>query len=418
MNLIPANTKINFVGQTRFCTPLSLVLMALSVLGFMLFGFNLGIDFRGGTQLQIVIPAEASGEVGTARVRDAFARAGFGEAEITRFGADDSREYLVRLSVSEEEVSGAIAPGPAAATPGAAAAEPAVNGTESTDSSGVPVDDADGPDERPGAAAGEAGATQPPAIPPADAGASTEPPAASGDAAAAGQPSAAPPGAAAAEGGTSAAESTEPAPLGSSLLEDVQAALTAEFGVPAQFESIETIGPRVGREITVSALQAIIVTSLLILAYIWLRFDLRYAPGAVAALLHDVMIVIGVFTWFQIEFTQQIVAALLVILGYSINDTVVIYDRIRENVAVRGKTLLADVVNESLNQTLSRTILTTGFTLIVVVALLVFGGTVLRGFALALFIGMLSGVYSTVYVASAMLIWLERRASAKAVAAA
>jgi preprotein translocase SecF subunit len=268
------------------------------------------------------------------------------------------------------------------------------------------VDDADGPDEE-GSAAGAPGASD---VPPAE----TAPPA--GAAADAATPAAAN-GAAAAAAGTAnaaAAASTISALPETGLVPEVQAALTQEFGVPVVFNSIETIGPRVGAEITWSALEALALTSFLILLYIWLRFDLRYAPGAVAALLHDVIIVVGVFVFFRIEFTQQIVAALLVILGYSINDTVVIYDRIRENVATRGKVMLADVVNESLNQTLSRTILTTGFTLIVVISLLVFGGSVLRGFALALLVGMLSGVYSTVYVASAMLVWLEKRATAKA----
>jgi preprotein translocase subunit SecF len=208
-----------------------------------------------------------------------------------------------------------------------------------------------------------------------------------------------------AEAAALAAEEEE---VASGLLGAVQRSLTADLGVPVEFNSVQSVGPRAGSELTQSAFWSFVVTSALILLYIWLRFDLRYAPGAVVAVVHDVIVTVGVFAWFQIEFDLNIVAALLVILGYQINDTIVIYDRIRENVA-RGHSLVREVVNQSLNQTLSRTILTNSFTLTVVISILVFGGPVLRGLSFALLIGMLSGVYSTIYVASALLIWLAER---------
>ena len=141
----------------------------------------------------------------------------------------------------------------------------------------------------------------------------------------------------------------------------------------------------------------------------WFRFEWQYAPGAVLALIHDVLFTAGLFSLFGWEFDMNVLAALLVIIGYSMNDTIVIFDRIRETVANRGTAELESVVNEALNSTLSRTVLTSGLTQLVVVAILLVGGPVLRGFALALFIGILVGTYSSIYIASAVLIWLARR---------
>jgi preprotein translocase subunit SecF len=387
MQLIPANTNIDFVGKMRFCSILSAAALGISILGWALLGFNLGIDFKGGTQLQIVVPEGAQGNVDEGRMRDAFARAGYSDAEVTRFGEAERRAFLVRLSSSEADSASAPSAGRALAAdaPVPPTGSPSA---EETDSSGAPVDDVDGPEEADEAAPGEPAAVKTAAQPPAPPDASLQP----------------------------AGETTEDDPAAAGLVGAVQASLTQEFGVPVVFESIESIGPRMGQEITWSAIQAVAITSLLILLYIWLRFDLQYAPGAVVALFHDVLVVAGVWVWFRLPFDQNIIAAMLVILGYSINDTVVIYDRIRENVALRGKTLIRQVVNESLNQTLSRTLLTTSFTLVVVIGLLIFGGPVLRGLSLALLVGMISGVYSTVYVATAMLIWLEERKARTAVA--
>ena len=184
--------------------------------------------------------------------------------------------------------------------------------------------------------------------------------------------------------------------------------LSGALGHAVDPQRIESIGPRVGGELRLAGVQALLLAWGLILLYIWFRFDLRYAPGAVAALVHDVVITAGVFVLLGWEFNLQVLAALLVVIGYSLNDTIVIYDRIRENLELRGSTHLEDVVNQSINQTLSRTLLTSLTTLMVVTALLVLGGPVIRDFALALMIGVTVGTYSTIYVASALLIRLER----------
>ncbi|HTO54966.1 MAG TPA: protein translocase subunit SecF [Myxococcota bacterium] len=174
-------------------------------------------------------------------------------------------------------------------------------------------------------------------------------------------------------------------------------------------KSVESVGPRVGGELRRAGVLAIVLSWVGILLYVWLRFEWQYAPGAVLALVHDVCFTAGMFSIFGWEFDMNVLAALLVIIGYSMNDTIVIYDRIRETVATRGTTELEGVVNEAINATLSRTVLTSGLTQLVVVAILLVGGPVLRGFAKALFIGIIVGTYSSIYVASAVLIWLSRR---------
>ncbi len=174
--------------------------------------------------------------------------------------------------------------------------------------------------------------------------------------------------------------------------------------------SVESVGPKVSGELVYSSILAVAATSVLIMLYIWLRFEWQFALGGVLALLHDVFITIGMFALFQIKFDLSIVAALLTILGYSINDTVVVFDRLRENL-VKYKTMpLRDVMNLSVNETLSRTLMTSVTTLIALGSLLIFGGDVIHGFALAIFVGVVLGTYSSVYVAKniVLMIGLDR----------
>ena len=172
------------------------------------------------------------------------------------------------------------------------------------------------------------------------------------------------------------------------------------------FPSVESVGPKVSGELIWSAVLAVLGATAAILIYIWLRFEWQYAVGAVIALVHDVMITVGVFAAFQIKFDLAVIAALLTILGYSINDTVVVFDRLRENL-IKFKTMpLIDVMNLSVNETLSRTVMTSGTTLIALAALLVLGGDVIRGFTFAIFFGVIIGTYSSVYVAKNVVLWL------------
>lgn len=195
----------------------------------------------------------------------------------------------------------------------------------------------------------------------------------------------------------------------------VEEALRAAIDPEMKFPSVETVGPKVSGELVYTSVLSLVVTSLFIMGYMWLRFEWQFGVGAVLALLHDVIITIGIFALFQIKFDLTIVAALLTILGYSINDTVVVFDRLRENLQKYKQMPLRDVMNLSVNETLARTLMTSVTTLLAVGAMLVFGGDVLRGFSLAIFIGVLFGTYSSVYVAKniVLMIGLDRSEKVK-----
>ncbi|MBH24142.1 MAG: protein translocase subunit SecF [Myxococcales bacterium] len=178
-------------------------------------------------------------------------------------------------------------------------------------------------------------------------------------------------------------------------------------------ERVETVGPRVGEQLRNSGLLSILLAMLFILIYIAFRFDVRYAPGAVLALFHDILITLGFYAALQIEVSLPIIAALLTIVGYSLNDTIVIFDRIRENFTLLGDKSIEETVNISINDSLSRTLLTSVTTLIAVLALYAFAGDLVRQFAFALIVGVIVGTYSSTFVASPVLIfmhnWMEER---------
>ncbi len=172
------------------------------------------------------------------------------------------------------------------------------------------------------------------------------------------------------------------------------------------FPSVESVGPKVSAELIWTALLAVAAGSLGIWIYVWLRFEWQFAVGSVAALVHDVVVTVGVFSIFQLKFDMTIVAALLTILGYSINDTVVIFDRLRENLAKYKTMPLRDMMNLTANETLSRTIMTAMTTLISLICLFIFGGDVIRGFVFAMLFGVVIGTYSTLYVAKNIVLML------------
>ena len=182
---------------------------------------------------------------------------------------------------------------------------------------------------------------------------------------------------------------------------------------PFQVLRVETVGPAVGKNLRQNATMSLLLGVVGILIYVMFRFNLKYGVAGIVALFHDVFVAVGALALTHRQFDLTIVAALLTIAGYSINDTIVIYDRIRENLRLVKKGSFIDVVNLSVNQTLGRTILTTGVTMLVVIALLFWGGAVLNDFAFCLFIGMISGVYSTVYIASPLIISWQKRSAAK-----
>jgi len=173
-----------------------------------------------------------------------------------------------------------------------------------------------------------------------------------------------------------------------------------------RFDSVESVGPKVSGELVKTAVLAVLFAIGAVLVYIWLRFEWQFSLGAVAALVHDVVITIGLFSILQIKFDLAIIAALLTIVGYSLNDTVVVFDRVRENLRKYKQKDLKEVLNLSINETLSRTVMTSVTTLLALISLFVLGGDVIRGFVFAMILGVVIGTYSSVFVASAILLRL------------
>ena len=179
--------------------------------------------------------------------------------------------------------------------------------------------------------------------------------------------------------------------------------ITSELVSFGEIQRTEVVGPKISSELIQKGILAIISAVGLMLFYIWIRFEWQFSLGAVLALIHDVIITIGIFSFFQIEFNLSIIAALLTIIGYSMNDTVVVYDRIRENLRKYKKQDLYELINSSINQTLSRTVLTSFTTLLALFSLYILGGQVIRGFTFAMIIGVFIGTYSSTFIASQLL---------------
>ena len=334
IELVKPGTHIDFLGARRICAMASVALIVIGIAAIPLRGFRTGIDFAGGTELQIRFTGDGAVDEGS--IRDILGDLDIQGAAVVRYGAGDTREFLVKL------------PGELVLPGQSGDAEAALEALDT------------------------------------DAGA--EP---------------------AAEVVDSDASSTSPAER-VAFLRKLEGALTEELG-PLEIARVEFVGPKVGAELRRDGILALSIACLMILVYIGFRFSLRFAPGAVVALVHDVVITSGIWVILGFEFDLRVLAALLAIVGYSLNDTIIVYDRIRENLEVRTKRNFEEVLNLSVNQTLSRTLLTSITTLVAVLSLLFLGGPVIRPFALAMAIGIVIGTYSSVYVAAPTLLWLEQR---------
>ena len=190
---------------------------------------------------------------------------------------------------------------------------------------------------------------------------------------------------------------------------EISEKLTTALGETFTLRRVESVGPKIGRELQQDALVAIGLALMMILIYIAFRFDAYYALGSVAAIIHDVLITLGVFSLLSYEINLSIIAAFLTIVGYSLNDTIVVFDRIRENIPKYMKKTLKEIVNLSLNETLSRTVITSLTTMMVVVILFIWGGEVIKLFAFALIVGVFVGTYSSIFVASPVILYFEKR---------
>ena len=389
------DTNIDFMKYRKFWIIISFILIAVFFFAVFTIHFNLGIDFAGGTQmtLRFRIPRDAQNRpvlVQVDRLRSLLAAAGLGDAEIQRFGDEAANEVMIKTAVakgseegSRERVVGAL------------------NRQFNQGESGKLDLNQTGADSL----VQFVSATDPDHV---------------------GKAPAAAPLAAAAEPGGPAAHYAAVADAlikqrrKDGLFDDWKAVAATPGLSPAALAAlrggaflgdysvlgVENVGPQIGKELSRQGFWAVALSLLGMLAYIGLRFELRFGIGAVMASIHDVLVTLGLFIVMRFEFNLTTIAAFLTLIGYSTNDTVVIFDRVRENMRKNRRKPLIEVMNESINQTLSRTIMTGGLTMLTVAALLALGGDVLRGFAFVMTVGIIVGTYSSVYVASPFaLLW-------------
>lgn len=284
MELLGRETNFNFMGQRKVAMVVSALLITAAVASLAMRSLNFGLDFTGGTLIEVEY--EQAEDLGA--IRTSLTDAGFDNFQVTTFGS--TRDIVVRIAPKEGETN-------------------------------------------------------------------------------------------------------------AKLSEDVLSALESGARSPLELRRVEFVGPQVGDELTEKGALAMIYALIGILIYIIIRFHWKFSVGAVAALIHDVIIVMGVFSWLQLDFDLTVLAALLAVIGYSLNDTIVVYDRVRENLRGMRKGTSLEILNRSINQMLSRTLMTSLTTLMVLLALFFLGGEIIHGFATALIIGVLVGTYSSIYVA-------------------
>ncbi len=291
MQILRNKRNVDFMGKRKIALVFSLAILTIAVGALLVRGLSLGIDFTGGTLIEVGYgePAELES------VRAALVEAGYGDSSVQQFGTP--RDILIRLASS-----------------------------------------ADADSDR--------------------------------------------------------------------LSNEVFAALSKAAGGELELRRVEFVGPQVGDELSEDGALAVLVALIAILMYVAMRFEWRFAVGSVIALVHDVIFVVGLFAVLQIEFDLPVLAAVLAVIGYSLNDTIVVFDRIRENFRKMRKGAPVDIVNRSLNETLSRTLVTSLTTILVLLALFFLGGEIIHGFAFALLIGVLIGTYSSIYVASTSILML------------
>lgn len=307
LNLVPAGTKIPFIGFRFISLTLSIIMLVASAGLFFTKGLNYGIDFLGGTTIEI---QTLDGPADLTKLRETVGSLGLGDVQLQTFGAPN--EVLIKIQ--------------------------AQTGDDSNSQAAVQI---------------------------------------------------------------------------------VKAAL-AELGDEIEYRSVEVVGPTVSGELVEDSVIAVLLAIGAVLIYIWIRFEWQFSVAAVVALVHDVFITIGFFSLLQLDFNISIIAALLTIVGYSLNDTVVVFDRVREYLRKYKKMDLKELLDLSINSTLSRTILTSVTTLIALLSLILFGGEVIKGLSLAMIWGVLIGTYSSIFVASPLLLilgvkrdWSKNKVSAE-----
>lgn len=375
MEFFKPRGTIDFMKHRKFIIPVSLLLALLGLVSVIFPGPNYGIDFKGGTEVQLKF-----GEgVDAGKVRQALAEVGYEDAEVVNVEGRPS-EYLVRVGQVSSLPSDKIE---------------SIKSALAWNIAGVKIEElrvSPGGDK---IALRMRDAVEPEAIFEAlkKAGADVR---------------------AVSPFGSSEQHRYEALLVG--VADEIIAGLQKQLGeaAPDQPLRVEWVGPKAGRQLRDAAIKSLLWAVLFIMGYVAMRFDLRFAPGGVIALMHDALITVLVFVVLQREVNLSTVAALLTILGYSINDTIVIYDRIRENMTRMRESSMYELINISTTQTLGRTILTSLLTLLSVLPFLVWGTPVIQDFALALTIGLVVGSYSTIYIAAPFTEWMDKRLFSKA----
>jgi preprotein translocase subunit SecF len=368
------NTNIDFMKYRKFWIVVSLILVAIGIGSIFIHGeLNIGIDFAGGTQISLQFRERPDVD----RLRKVLEGAGLREITIQRFGRENENQVMVRTRLIKGQEEGSLKPVVAALDQ---ALNPGQTGKPDLNRIGAE------------ALANLLVQANPDRLPP--------------DALRA--------------HATRVAEAILAKRKVTGLFHSWDEIAGLGGLTPAGLESLrqratlgnftvlgtENVGPQIGEELRKRGLYAVLLSLVGMLVYIWYRFELRFGVGAVMASIHDVLVTLGLFALFGFEFNLTTVAAFLTLVGYSMNDTVVIFDRIRENMRKNRRKPLIEIMNESINQTLSRTLLTGGLTLLSVLSLLALGGEVIRGFAFVMTVGILVGTYSSIYIASPFaLLW-------------
>ena len=280
--------KIKFTNFYKKLNILSLILVFLSIFILLIKGLNLGVDFKGGTLIELRVD---NSSINISEIRQSFLKMDLGDVTVKKFGVEN--DYLVKIEKTNP----------------------------------------DNPD----------------------------------------------------------------------FIKSINAKLSSDLGAEVNFRRVENVGPKVSNELLKAGLIAITLSLAAMLFYIWIRFEWQFSVGAIVAIIHDVVITLGIFSLLSFEINLSIVAAILTIVGYSMNDTVVIFDRIRENLKKYSKISIIDISDTSINETLSRTLITSITTLLALFSIFIFGGAILKGFSFAMIIGVIIGTYSSIFVASPIL---------------
>lgn len=356
--------EIDFIGRRHLVGMCSILLVILSWVAFFMVGPNWGIDFTGGTELHLRFAEETS----ISEVRGALKASGLSDDAVQQVGGEDAQEYVVRIqdaSYGMEELADQL--------------RVKFQGSYGEDWIQEFVVDAEV-----GARFVLNYAGDP--VPRGDVQALVD----DLDIQV-----------------RSGKEENQYIMVASGLAMQIKDGLQEALGKEFEVLSIDAVGPKVGGELRRQGFLSIATTLALVLLYVAFRFDIGFAPGAVLALFHDVSLTIGIFVLAQLEFNLPMIGALLTIVGYSLNDTIVIYDRIRENTERYRRKELGSLINVSINETLTRTVATSVTTMLAIGCLMLLGGDVIRNFALAMFLGIIFGTYSTVFVASPMILIME-----------